>query len=185
MPVVEHVNWSPRAGVAIGVLPEGRAILRGGFGKFVQRTPLNVEAFPSFEPRTGLAVRAGRHRRSAPVTFATSSTAICARPKPTSATSNGISASAAVCSLKLEFLRRHGSHEYIVSPDPTRGEAAPDEHRHVRVPGTRGDDAVSRRRAAGPDRLVCLGARRRPISTTTISSSATCATRSSAPTRTT
>ena len=50
--VVEKVNWSPRAGVAIGVLPEGRGIIRGGFGKFVQRTPLNVDAFASFEPRT-------------------------------------------------------------------------------------------------------------------------------------
>ena len=40
--IVERINWSPRAGVAIGVAPEGRAILRGGYGKFVQRTPLNV-----------------------------------------------------------------------------------------------------------------------------------------------
>ena len=47
--IVEHFNFSPRAGVAIGVAPEGRAILRGGYGKFVQRTPLNVEAFPFFE----------------------------------------------------------------------------------------------------------------------------------------
>jgi outer membrane receptor for ferrienterochelin and colicin len=33
--VVARVNWSPRAGVAISVLPEGRGILRGGFRKFV------------------------------------------------------------------------------------------------------------------------------------------------------
>jgi hypothetical protein len=50
--VVERVNWSPRAGVAISVAPDGRAILRGGYGKFVQRTPLNIDAFSSFEPRT-------------------------------------------------------------------------------------------------------------------------------------
>ncbi len=49
--VAERVSWSPRAGVAIGVLPEGRGILRGGVGKFVQRTPLNVDAFASYEPR--------------------------------------------------------------------------------------------------------------------------------------
>ena len=46
------MNWSPRAGVAVAVLPQRSAIVRGGFGKFVQRTPLNVGAFPSFEPRT-------------------------------------------------------------------------------------------------------------------------------------
>jgi hypothetical protein len=42
------INYSPRAGAAIGVVSDGRAILRGGFGKFVGRTPFNVEAFPSF-----------------------------------------------------------------------------------------------------------------------------------------
>lgn len=50
-PAVQKVNWSPRAGAAISVLPDGRAILRGGSGKFVQRTPLNVVAFPSYESR--------------------------------------------------------------------------------------------------------------------------------------
>lgn len=49
--VIQRFNWSPRAGVAIAVQPEGRAIIRGGYGRFVQRTPLNVEAFPSFESR--------------------------------------------------------------------------------------------------------------------------------------
>src|SRR5262249_39684127 len=50
--VLEHSNWSPAAGVAFSILPDGRAILRGGYGKFVQRTPLNVEAFPTFERRS-------------------------------------------------------------------------------------------------------------------------------------
>src|SRR5262249_17813924 len=50
--VVERINYSPRAGVAVGVAPEGRALLRGGFGKFVQRTPLNVDTFTTFETRT-------------------------------------------------------------------------------------------------------------------------------------
>ena len=49
---MEQVNWSPRAGMSIGVLPEGRGILRGGVGRFRQRTPLNVGAFSSFESRT-------------------------------------------------------------------------------------------------------------------------------------
>src|SRR4029453_18632987 len=50
-PIVRHYNYSPRAGAGIMVLPEGRAIIRGGFGKFVQRTPLNIETFPQFESR--------------------------------------------------------------------------------------------------------------------------------------
>ena len=39
--VVERVNYSPRAGAAVSLLPEGRGILRGGFGKFAERTPLD------------------------------------------------------------------------------------------------------------------------------------------------
>jgi hypothetical protein len=49
--VVERVNWSPRGGVSVAVLPEGRGILRGGVGRFRQRTPLNVGAFDQFEER--------------------------------------------------------------------------------------------------------------------------------------
>src|SRR5262249_15490278 len=67
--VVKRANYSPRAGVAIGVLREGRAILRGGFGKFAQRTPLNVEAFPTFEPRTVTRFNPDGTMLSLPITF--------------------------------------------------------------------------------------------------------------------
>ena len=39
------------------MLPEGRGILRGGFGKFAQRTPLNVDAFAVVRAAHGLALR--------------------------------------------------------------------------------------------------------------------------------
>ena len=161
-PIVERVNWSPRAGVAIGVAPEGRAILRGGFGKFVQRTPLNVEAFPSFEPRTvsrfaadgsplGAPVDLRQRPRRRPATL----------PKPTSATSSGISASAGACSSSSSSCSATARTSSSLTPDAGRGRAAPVEHRHVALQGARGDDAVSGRRAAGPDRLVRLGERDR------------------------
>ena len=38
--------------MAISVLPEGRAILRGGFGKFAERTPLTVGAFTQYDVQT-------------------------------------------------------------------------------------------------------------------------------------
>ena len=50
-PITHRYNWSPRAGAAVTVLPEGRAIIRGGYGKFVSRTALNIEAFPQYESR--------------------------------------------------------------------------------------------------------------------------------------
>ncbi len=50
--VLKRVNWSPRAGVVLGVLPSGKGILRGGAGLFYDRTPLNVAAFESYERPT-------------------------------------------------------------------------------------------------------------------------------------
>ena len=50
--VVEQVNYSPRAGVAVSVLPEGRGILRGGFGKFAERTPLTSARSRSIDVQT-------------------------------------------------------------------------------------------------------------------------------------
>ena len=49
--VTRRGNLSPRGGIAIAVQPEGRAILRGGYGRFLQRTPFNVEAFPRYQWR--------------------------------------------------------------------------------------------------------------------------------------
>ena len=47
-----RLNVAPRAGAVVSVLPEGRAILRGGGGLFYERIPLTVSAFESFEERT-------------------------------------------------------------------------------------------------------------------------------------
>jgi len=121
-PVVEHFNYSPRAGVALGVLPEGRAIVRGGFGKFVQSTPLNVEAFPSFEPYT-----VSRFLPNAlPAIVTTYRNVVDGDLRTPEATVGNIEWDQRFgrrSLVKLAFMRRHGSHEYILSPDPTRGEA--------------------------------------------------------------
>ena len=50
--VVERVNFSPRVGMSVSLLPEGRGILRAGFGKFSERTPLTVGAFTQYEEQT-------------------------------------------------------------------------------------------------------------------------------------
>jgi hypothetical protein len=119
--VVEHLNYSPRAGAALSVLPEGRAVVRGGFGKFVQRTPLNVEAFPSFEPYT-----VSRFLPNAPPTIFTFRNVIDGDLHTPEASVGNIEWDQRFgrrSLVKLAFLRRHGSHEHILLPDPTRGEA--------------------------------------------------------------
>ena len=59
--VVESVNFSPRVGMAVSLLPEGRGILRGGFGKFSERTPLNVGAFTQYQRSDRWSVCCRRH----------------------------------------------------------------------------------------------------------------------------
>jgi hypothetical protein len=121
-PIVEHFNYSPRAGVAIGVAPEGRAILRGGFGKFVQRTPLNVEAFPSFEPRTIQRFTPGGLLMGAPAAFSNVLDTDLRTPEAHVGNIEWNQRFGRRQLFKLEFLRRQGTHEYIVSPDPAAGQ---------------------------------------------------------------
>ena len=119
--VVEKVNWSPRAGVSLGVLPDGRGILRGGVGKFLQRTPLNIGAFGQFETR--LVTR-----------YAPDGTMIGSPLLLRHVTDSGMKTPEGLVGnvewdqrfgrrviVKANYLRRHGSHEYILNPEPENG----------------------------------------------------------------
>ena len=55
--VVEGANYSPRIGMSVSVLPDGRGILRGGIGKFAERTPLTIGAFTQYRRTDGQSVR--------------------------------------------------------------------------------------------------------------------------------
>lgn len=119
--VVERINWSPRAGVALAVFPEGRGILRGGFGKFVQRTPLNVGAFTSFAARTVTRFAADGSTLG--------ETTFVNRVHGDLRTGEAYVGSVEWNQrygrrflLKLAFLRRSGSHESVVTPDVESGE---------------------------------------------------------------
>ncbi|MBA3642343.1 MAG: TonB-dependent receptor [Acidobacteria bacterium] len=115
--VIEGVNWSPRAGAAFSVLPEGRGILRGGYGKFVQRTPLNVDAFTSFEARTVTRFEAGGSLVATPVTFAHRVSDPLQTPEAYVGNLEWDQRFGRRVLLKLAGLLRHSSHEYIVNPD--------------------------------------------------------------------
>ena len=73
--IVESVNYSPRVGMSVSVLPEGRAIIRGGFGKFAERTPLTVGAFTQYEMQTVSRFAANGTPIGGPSRSPTSSTA--------------------------------------------------------------------------------------------------------------
>lgn len=114
--IVEHVNWSPRAGISFAVLPEGRAIVRGGYGKFVQRTPLNVEAFPTFESRivsrfgpTGSRIGLGTRLTNILDEDLHTPEAYVGNVEWDQRFGRRVL-------LKIAFLQRQGSHEYILTP---------------------------------------------------------------------
>jgi hypothetical protein len=119
--VVEKVNWSPRAGMALSVLPEGRGIIRGGFGKFVQRTPLNVAAFPSYEARTISRFSGDGLTLASRVALTNRLDADLRTPEAQVGNVEWDQRFSRRLLLKIAFLKRWGSHEYVASPDPDAG----------------------------------------------------------------
>jgi len=121
-PITHRYNWSPRAGAAVTVLPEGRAIIRGGYGKFVARTALNTEAFPQYESR--VVSRFGPDGVALGPAIAFTNTIVTPLRTPEANVGNveWDQRFGRRLLFKLGFLRRAGSHEYIVIPDPVQGE---------------------------------------------------------------
>ena len=119
--VVEGLNWSPRAGAAVSVLPDGRAIIRGGFGKFVQRTPLNVDAFTSFEPRTVTRFGEDGAQIASPVTLTNRLDGPLKSPEAYVGNVEWDQRFGRKLLLKIAMLNRRGSHEHVLSPNPSAG----------------------------------------------------------------
>jgi hypothetical protein len=120
--VVERVNWSPRAGISIGVLPEGRGILRGGFGKFSQRTPLNVGAFPDFEPRMVTRFPTSTSTLGSTTVYRNVLDQDLRTPEAHVGNVEWNQRFGRRFLVKANYLGRQGSHEFLLIPDATRGE---------------------------------------------------------------
>ena len=119
--VVERENYSPRAGVSFSVLPEGRAIIRGGFGKFAERTPLTIGGFTDYEQPTVTRFAADGTPLSAPVTFLHAVDGTLKTPESIVQTVAWDQRFGRRFFAKAAYLHRNGSHAYIVEPDATRG----------------------------------------------------------------
>jgi hypothetical protein len=119
--VVERVNYSPRAGVSVSLLPEGRGILRGGFGKFAERTPLTVGAFTQYEMPTVTRFDADGRLTLPPVALAHVVNGLLRTPESIVGTIAWDQRFGRRFFFKTGYLRRRGSHGYIVDPDPSRG----------------------------------------------------------------
>jgi hypothetical protein len=120
--VIDRLNWSPRAGLSVGVLSDGRAIVRGGVGRFRQRTPLNVGAFTQFESRTVTRFGAGGETLGEPVTLVNLPASDLRTPEAIAGNIEWNQRFGRRVLFKANYLRRRGSHEYVLEPDPARGE---------------------------------------------------------------
>jgi hypothetical protein len=120
--VVERVNWSPRGGVSISVLPEGRAIVRGGVGRFRQRTPLNIGAFIQHEARVVSRFAADGTPLGAPVRLVNVPAADLRTPEAVAGNVEWNQRFGRRVLFKANYLQRKGSHEYILEPNPESGE---------------------------------------------------------------
>jgi hypothetical protein len=119
--VIERVNWSPRGGASIAVLPEGRGILRGGVGRFRQRTPLNVGAFDQFESRMVTRFDAAGTSLGRVTTLVNVAAPDLRTPEAVAGNIEWNQRFGRRVFLKANYLRRRGSHEYILEPDVASG----------------------------------------------------------------
>lgn len=120
--VIERVNWSPRGGVSVSVLPEGRGILRGGVGRFRQRTPLNIGAFTQFDPKLVERYAADGTPIGSPIRLVNRMSEDLETPEAVAGNIEWDQRFGRRFLLKLNYLARRGSDEYIIEPDDGRGE---------------------------------------------------------------
>ena len=118
--VVERVNYSPRAGLAVSILPDGRGILRGGIGKFAERTPLTVGAFTQFEVQTFSRFAANGAALAAPVTLTHVIDGELITPESVVQTAAWDQRFGRQFFFKAAYLHRTGSHAYVLDPDLRR-----------------------------------------------------------------
>jgi hypothetical protein len=119
--VVERVNYSPRIGASVSILPEGRGILRGGFGKFAERTPLAVGAFTQYEVQTVQRFVADGTPLGAPITFRHIADPDLKTPESIVQTAAWDQRFGRRFFFKAAYLHRTGSHAFTVFPDPAVG----------------------------------------------------------------
>jgi len=119
--ITDQENVSPRFGMAVSVLPDGRGILRGGFGKFAERTPLTVGAFTQYEAQTVTRFAANGTPLGPPVSFAHVIDGTLRTPESIVQTVAWDQRFRRRLFFKAAYTHRRGSHAYTVNPDPGRG----------------------------------------------------------------
>jgi carboxypeptidase family protein/TonB-dependent receptor-like protein len=119
--IVEKVNFSPRVGMSVGLLPNGRGILRGGFGKFAERTPLALGAFTQYDVQTVTRYAPNGTQIGSPVTFVHTIGDVLKTPESIVQTVAWDQRFGRLFFFKSAYLHRNGSHAYILDPNASLG----------------------------------------------------------------
>ena len=119
--ITEYVNFSPRFGMAISVLPEGRAILRGGVGTFAERTPLAVGAFTQYQSPTVTRFAPDGAMLGSPIRYEHALDGKLRTPESNVQTLAWDQRFERRFFFKAAFTHREGSTAYIVNPDAASG----------------------------------------------------------------
>jgi hypothetical protein len=117
-----RTNLSPRAGGVVSVLPQGRGVLRGGAGLFVEQTPLNVAAFERYESQTVTRFdAAGLTPSGPPVAWRLQTHAGLKTPASFIWNVEYDQKLTTAWMLRVSHLRRSGEHAHLI--DPIRSDA--------------------------------------------------------------
>lgn len=115
--VTGDVNLSPRLGAAFKTDNRGDGIIRSGAGLFVETAPLNVGAFPTYETRTIATFTASGLPAAAPVALANLSAPGLDVPRSLVWNLGYDRRIGPALVVRLNHLRRYGSHEFILNPE--------------------------------------------------------------------
>jgi Carboxypeptidase regulatory-like domain/TonB dependent receptor len=119
--VIDRLNYSPRVGLSMSLLPEGRGILRGGIGKFAERTQLTVNAFTQYSARTVQRFGLDGTPVRSPVTFVHTMPDPLRTPESIVQTVAWDQRVGRRFFLKAAYLRRNGVRAYVLNPDADLG----------------------------------------------------------------
>jgi hypothetical protein len=119
--VIDRLNYSPRVGLSFSLLPDGRGIVRGGIGKFAERTPLTVNAFAHYGARTVQRFAADETPLGPPVTFVHTMPDPLRTPESIVQTVAWDQRIGRRLFFKAAFLRRNGVRAYVLDPDASLG----------------------------------------------------------------
>lgn len=116
--IPSRINLAPRAGFIISILSKGRAVLRGGAGRFFDQTPLNAGVFEDYENNTWSRFASDGVTLDGPrVTWHHRTAKDLVSPRSFIWNLEYDQQIAPNWLARVNYMRRRGRHEYLIEPE--------------------------------------------------------------------